>query len=86
MKSTGRKTVKVDRTSAPLRKTSKTKAAEKAITSEAIVTPAAATTRKPTHEEIAQRSYEIFLARGGFQGMGSPEQDWLQAERELSLA
>jgi len=86
MKSTGRKTVKVDRTSAPLRKTSKTKAAEMATTSETSATAATATMRKPTHEEIAQRSYEIFLARGGFQGIGSPEQDWLQAERELSLA
>jgi len=85
MKSTGRKTVKVEKTSAPLRKTSKTnKAAEKA-TSEANAAPMV-TVRTPTHDEIAQRSYEIFLARGGFQGMGSPEQDWLQAERELSLA
>lgn len=37
----------------------------------------------PSHEQIARRAYEIFLARGG-QG-GNPEQDWHQAERELSL-
>jgi hypothetical protein len=38
---------------------------------------------RPTHEQIARRAYEIFLARGG--APGSPEQDWFQAERELSL-
>lgn len=37
----------------------------------------------PTHEQIARRAYEIFLARGGQHG--NPEQDWHQAERELKL-
>jgi hypothetical protein len=37
----------------------------------------------PTHEQIARRAYEIFLARGG--QPGSAEQDWHQAERELKL-
>jgi hypothetical protein len=37
----------------------------------------------PTHEQIARRAYEIYLARGGMPG--SPEQDWHQAERELKL-
>ena len=37
----------------------------------------------PTHEQIARRAYEIFLARGGTPG--NPEQDWFQAERELRL-
>ena len=36
-----------------------------------------------THEQIARRAYEIFLARGGQHG--SAEQDWQQAERELRL-
>ncbi len=36
-----------------------------------------------THEQIARRAYEIFLARGGQHG--SHEQDWFQAERELRL-
>lgn len=36
-----------------------------------------------THEQIARRAYEIFMARGGQNG--SPEQDWQQAERELRL-
>lgn len=37
----------------------------------------------PTHEQIARRAYELYLARGGRHG--SHEQDWLQAERELKL-
>jgi hypothetical protein len=37
----------------------------------------------PNQEQIARRAYEIFLARGG--QPGNPEQDWHQAERELSL-
>lgn len=36
-----------------------------------------------THEQIARRAYEIFLARGGQHG--HHEQDWQQAERELRL-
>jgi hypothetical protein len=37
----------------------------------------------PTHEQIARRAYEIFLARGG--GHGRHEDDWFRAERELKL-
>ncbi len=37
----------------------------------------------PTHEQIARRAYDIFLARGGQHG--NPEADWHQAERELKL-
>ena len=36
----------------------------------------------PSHEEIARRSYELYLARGG--EPGHAEEDWLAAERELS--
>jgi hypothetical protein len=36
----------------------------------------------PGREEIARRAYEIYLSRSG--RAGSPEGDWLQAERELS--
>jgi hypothetical protein len=47
-------------------------------------TPSPAPVRNgPTHEQIARRAYEIFLARGG--QSGNPEQDWHQAERELRL-
>ena len=42
-------------------------------------TRAAKTT--PTHEEIALRAYEIYLARG--REDGHDVDDWLQAEREL---
>jgi hypothetical protein len=41
------------------------------------------TSPRPTHEEIARRAYEIFLARGGEDGHDVA--DWLQAEKELSL-
>jgi hypothetical protein len=37
----------------------------------------------PTHEQIARRAYELFLARGG--NHGHHQDDWFQAERELKL-
>lgn len=37
-----------------------------------------------TQEQIAVRAYHIYLERGGADG--NPEDDWLQAERELSQA
>ena len=37
--------------------------------------------RLPSHEEIAKRAYEIFLARGG--APGHDMDDWLQAQYEL---
>jgi hypothetical protein len=39
------------------------------------------TQTQPTHEQIRQRAYEIYVSRGG--GPGDERQDWLQAEREL---
>ncbi|HZI08060.1 MAG TPA: DUF2934 domain-containing protein [Archangium sp.] len=44
---------------------------------------AASNRATPTHEQIARRAYELFLARGA--GHGQHEQDWAQAERELKL-
>jgi Protein of unknown function (DUF2934) len=73
MKFLGRKTVKTEKTSAP-----KASKAPKASTKS---TTASSTKRSPTHEEIAARSYELFLARGG-EG-GHAEEDWLRAESEL---
>jgi len=35
----------------------------------------------PTPEEIAERAYEIYLARG--EAPGHDQEDWLRAEREL---
>lgn len=37
----------------------------------------------PTHQQIALRAYELFLARGGRHGRA--DADWYQAERELKL-
>jgi Protein of unknown function (DUF2934) len=39
-------------------------------------------TLHPSHDEIAARSYELYLARGG--EVGHAEEDWLQAEAELN--
>ena len=36
----------------------------------------------PTHEEIAQRAFEIYLKRGG--ESGGELDDWLAAEKELT--
>ncbi len=44
---------------------------------------AKASTQGPTHEQIARRAYELYLARGATDGHA--EQDWMQAERELKL-
>jgi DUF2934 family protein len=37
---------------------------------------------KPSHGEVARRAYELFLARGAEHGLA--DQDWLEAERQLS--
>lgn len=37
---------------------------------------------EPTHEQIAARALEIYLARGGSND-GNELSDWLKAEREL---
>jgi hypothetical protein len=67
MKLIGRKTVKGDKVSAPKMKT----ASKSAV----------AVTAEPTHEEIAARAYELYLARGSLDGYS--EEDWLLAEAEL---
>ena len=60
------------RTKAPARTTKKTAAAAVAP-----ATPVHA----PTHDEIAERAYHIYLRRHG--RPGNPEHDWLQAIEEL---
>ena len=37
---------------------------------------------KPSHDEIAERAFQIYLERNG--APGDPMQDWIRAERELS--
>ena len=67
MKNTGRKTVKGRTTSAPM--------LAKAST-------AKLSSVMPTRDEIARRSYEIFLETGSQHG--HHKEHWLQAERELT--
>lgn len=45
-------------------------------------TTATTSARTPSHDEIAQRAFELFLARG--RQHGRAQEDWLNAERELS--
>jgi hypothetical protein len=72
MKTIGRKTVKGRQASAPM-------------LAKAQDAPAASTSRasaRPSHDEIAQRSYELFLASDG--AHGHDVEHWIQAESELS--
>lgn len=72
MNTTGRKTVKGEKTSAP-----------KAVKAKKVAgATSEAAKLQPTHEEIAKRSFELYLQRGAVDGFH--EQDWLQAEAELS--
>ena len=41
----------------------------------------ASVSRGPSHDEIEQRAYQIFLERGGTDGHA--KEDWRQAEYEL---
>ena len=70
MKTSGRKTVK-GKTSAPM-----------AVKVAGGRSGAAAAKSLPSHDEIAKRSYELYLARGGLHGFDV--EDWLQAESELA--
>jgi hypothetical protein len=69
MKLIGRKTVKGGKVSAPMLKAASNGKAAGAMRSE------------PTHEQIAARAYELYLARGSLDGYS--EEDWLLAEAEL---
>jgi hypothetical protein len=71
MKSTGRKTIKGTKVSAPL--SAKAKATTATTTSSA---------SGPTHEQISKRAYELYLERGSVEG--HHDEDWLLAEAELS--
>jgi hypothetical protein len=69
MKTTGRKTVKTGKVSAPMVKAAPTSKA------------AVASMAEPTREQVAARAYELYLARGSLDGYH--EEDWLLAEAEL---
>jgi len=74
MKLIGRKTVKGGKVSAP-----KVKSAS--ATTMSVGRSAGAAQSEPTHEAIAARAYELYLARGSMDGYS--EEDWLLAEAEL---
>jgi hypothetical protein len=44
--------------------------------------PAKARVTKPSHDEIAEKAFQIYLERNG--APGDPMQDWIRAEQELS--
>ena len=75
MKLIGRKTVKGGKVSAPMVKAAST--VSRASTGKA----ASASGHDPSHEDIAARAYELYLARGSLDGYS--EEDWLLAEAEL---
>jgi hypothetical protein len=86
-----RKTVRRPRTQTALApETNTVPAAGSPIEPESLVAPAAAASvavapvaYRPSREEIAARAYSFWEARG-YQG-GSPEEDWLRAESELTV-
>jgi hypothetical protein len=67
-------------------KTATVKAApvKKAAAKKTVRTPIALVPAAPAHEQISRRAYEIWVGRGYSQG--DPNQDWIQAERELKSA
>jgi Protein of unknown function (DUF2934) len=79
MNNTGRKAVKGTKTSAPM----VIKASTAAKGTPATASSMTAAKAGPTRDEIARRSYEIFLARGGTHGHDM--EDWVQAEHDLGL-
>ena len=89
MKSTGRKTVKAATTSAPKAARSSGHATRHATTKAPSTTDDETTTdaapppaaSAPAFEDIARRSYAIYLARGAEDG--HDVEDWIQAEQEL---
>jgi hypothetical protein len=40
------------------------------------------TKAKPSHDEIAEKAFQIYLERNG--APGDPMQDWIRAEQELT--
>jgi hypothetical protein len=59
-------------------------AATRRVRRPAVITEAVSPAAVPLQEEIARLAYSYWEARG-CQG-GSPEEDWLRAERELSIS
>jgi len=70
MKLIGRKTVKGGKVSAPKVKSASSNGKAAIVSSS-----------EPSHEDVAARAYELYLARGSLDGYS--EEDWLLAEAEL---
>ena len=81
MNTTGRKTVKGEKTSAPKAVKAKSKGTDSTTATPVASTVSNSASSTPTFEQIAKRSYELYLQRGSVDGFH--EQDWLQAESEL---
>jgi len=78
MKLIGRKTVKSGKVSAPMVKAASAVSRASTVSTGRV---AAASGNDPSHEDIAARAYELYLARGSLDGYS--EEDWLLAEAEL---
>jgi Protein of unknown function (DUF2934) len=85
MKNTGRKTVKGGSTSAPMVAKSSshgpTASTTSATSAKTSTLSRAAGSAPPTQEQIAKRSFEIYLDRGA--QPGHEADDWFQAVHEL---
>lgn len=71
---------------APAKKATKT-AVKKAATKKSPAKPAAPKAKpapKASFDEIAKAAYLIYRRRIGFGLPGTPESDWLQAEKEIN--
>jgi len=53
----------------------------KATGSASATEPRTQAARRPSHDEIAKRAFEIYLSRGEWPGRDV--EDWLEAERQL---
>jgi hypothetical protein len=68
------------KTTSPAKKAPSTKSAVRnTAVPRKTASPAAASKRQPTHDEIARRAYEIYASGTG----GSEHENWHRAEREL---
>ncbi len=47
-----------------------------------VIRPIKEAPRPITHQQIAERAYQIYLKRGF--GPGDPHSDWIEAERQLN--
>lgn len=79
---------KTTKTAAPAPAKKATKTAAKKATAKKVpvksAAPKAKATPKASFDEIAKAAYLIYRRRIGFGLPGTPESDWLQAEKEVN--